>query len=831
MGRKKKIELLEKPEPSKSLPNYEFEKRKWEAYNDLREGSSYRKAAAQHKISYRCLFDYARGKKNRVESHERYMALPVELETELSSRITAIVEESGVFPQQKLISQLANDLIRQNEASNKKDVDPLASAKSNTASSSNGSVTSPISPKPAVSDTWVSKFLRRHPELNYERRGKRRKTDPARALVNPNPALTPVIINTQYTYPNMPYRHLPSPHPVANPHYSQVSQIPPPVPSESHPYQPYHTNTNNTASTLYQHSQQQQQIQQQQQQQQPAQSQHSHYDYRNFSVANAPQTVVSAPPSIGSESNLANLATYPPKLNEDEYIYKCLNEWYSALNATMDTFSIQPSNVYNACGLNLTVDDDRGCILSRNIAARVSSSSSTTRHSTIPFLTNSAYGISIFECICSDGSTLPPAVISPTPLKSNEYHVLKCTSEYNKHNARIPRVARTNFFMWLKNHFEPSTRAKADNGKEWRVVITEETPSIDLLFFLWAFQRKILVVVIPARIAHATQPFDNGNIINGLRNKLVNSLTALLKQTDVEAKTDTVFIGTSYDDIVRRNSAPPTSNNSSGYARTGLVTTIFPASPLSLTKHVNVAQLMEIYMNARSLTDGIQEAWKSSGIVPRNAVLVMNSIGQAPIIEAEQYLIKFEHTHTPVPAAGSQPPKTDMFPSVSALERGIEIFHHEQLSAENKATLLFQLLESSFDRAVVRDLSQKRKRSSDDATLVNYDNDYDYDYDYEEAEQVLGYDQELLEDSHLGEVNIKQEQGASSPIHVVETASSSVHQDDAHSKAGMMFSISSDNDLSSKLRKYLHPSRTRSESSPMTIDQVTLIMKSSGFSI
>lgn len=799
MGRKKKIELLEKPEPSKSLPNYEFERRKWEAYNDLREGSSYRKAAAQHKISYRCLFDYARGKKNRVESHERYMALPVELENELSNRIATIVEESGVFPQQKVISQLANDLIRQNESANSNPVNPSSSSASSSSSSS--ATGPPIPSKPAVSDTWVSKFLRRHPELNYERRGKRRKVDSSQAMTESNPTLTPVIINTQYSYPNLPYSHLPSPQSISNPHYSQSSHVPPPIPSGSHPYQPYHSSP--ASPHIYQR-----------QPQQTTQQPHpSNYNYNNYTASNVSQPVLSAPPSIGSESNTANLATYTPRLEEDKYIYKCLNEWYGALNATMDTFSIQPSNVYNSCCLNLTVDDEQGCILSRNIAARVSSSPSTAFHSTIPFVTNSAYGISVFECICSDGSTFPPAVISPTPLKSNGYQVLKCTTDEKKSSSRIPRVARSNFFTWLKDHFEPTTRTKADNGKEWRVLITEETPSIDLFFFLWAFQHKILIVVIPAKIANATQPFDKGNIINTLRNKLVTSLTLFMKQCDIEMETNTVLVGTNNDDISRRNSAPstPTSNNSS--ATTRVVTTISPTNQFSLSRDITVARLMDIYMGVRTLSEGIQEAWKSSGIVPRNPVLVMNTIGQIPVIEPKQYLIKFVQGSDSVLSCHKNVSKNEIFPSVSMMERGIEIYHDDQLTSNDKVTMLFQLLESSFDRAVGCDLSLKRRRLSDATTT------YDDDYDYQEAEQILEYGPDFWNDNRPKEISIKQEHGE---------VSSDGQKD---SKVDTIFSMPSDSNLSSKLRMYLHPSRSKSETSPMTIDQVTMMMKFNGFNV
>lgn len=162
MGRKRSLELPEKSAPSPSLSNYAFERRKWNAYNELRAGTSYRKAAANHTISYRCLFDYARGKKNRVESHEQYMALSVETELKLADRVKQIKEQTGVFPTQKVIIQLANEAIQeQTLRQSAAGMDQLGSTDN--------------VPPTSISDTWVSKFLKRHPELAYDRR--RRKPE------------------------------------------------------------------------------------------------------------------------------------------------------------------------------------------------------------------------------------------------------------------------------------------------------------------------------------------------------------------------------------------------------------------------------------------------------------------------------------------------------------------------------------------------------------------------------------------------------------------------------------------------------------------------------
>lgn len=183
MGRRRSLELPTKPPPSPSLSNYAFEKRKWDAYNELRDGTSYRKAAANHTISYRCLFDYARGKKNRVESHEQYMALSMEEEQRLAKHVAALRDQAGVFPSQKVIIGLANELIQ---------------AQSSASGESSASAGGPASSSGTVSDTWVSKFLKRHPDLAYDRKLKRQKLSEVSPPATPTPAQD-MMVSVPYT--------------------------------------------------------------------------------------------------------------------------------------------------------------------------------------------------------------------------------------------------------------------------------------------------------------------------------------------------------------------------------------------------------------------------------------------------------------------------------------------------------------------------------------------------------------------------------------------------------------------------------------------------------
>lgn len=478
MGRKRSVELPDKDEPSRNLTNYEFEKRKWDAYNELRGGVSYRKAAANHNISYRCLFDYARGKKNRVESHEQYMALPMNLERELASNVARIAEQSGSqFPSQKTIIQLANDLIQQNI--------------SNVAASAAPSEVQ----KSTVSDTWVSKFLRRHPELSYEKKSKRRKLESS------------LLGNDQY-----------------------------PLSAAE---------TNNDNAILYDE---------------------------------APQMQTSLPPSTSAISTVTS--AYTPISNPTTK--QALIQWFGDLNKLIDKFHVRPGDIYNMDFAGFQLGEATGCrFINHQVAAAQ------------PKIKNRETFTAI-ECVCTDGSFLEPMILLPEESASDVLIPITVVT------TRKGLPDQASLFNWLRNLFDTQTQGKA--GTNWRMLIMKGNATcLDLLFLLWAWEHRILVMILPPATSHITQPLDLG-VFGPLKQGLIETAKQYF-QTQRAAQQH------------QQQQQQSLSSAST-------------ASPRPI--YLGLPQFWQIYSQVRipALSrENIVNAWSHAGIVPRNPNKVLDRGG------------------------------------------------------------------------------------------------------------------------------------------------------------------------------------------------------------
>lgn len=377
MGRKRVMDLETKLPPSKALSNYEFEKRKWDAYNELRAGVSYRKAAANHSISYRCLFDYARGKKNRYESHEQYMALPIEEEQKLAQRIVQMRDESGVFPSQKVIIGMANEMIQ---------------ALVNTSGEDEGAPQ-----QQSVSDTWVSKFLKRHPALASDRKAKRQRVD------------TPPLSTAEQGV-DSPLRQ-------------------------------------NILSTI---------------------------------------------------SSEAGLSTTP----KTQFKRDLLQRWFVDLNKLIDKYQVSPTDIYNMALFGFQMGPGGNCRI--------------VKRPTPGSLAN----LSLFECVCADGSSLDPLAVVPENQQTNGIRAAET-------RTGSPELATS--FMWLREIFEPQTVGRS-GPTNWRLLLTDASAALDLITLLWAWEHRIIILIVPKQLSRYVQPLRLGLFTRQLQEQLIFKTKQVLVQ-------------------------------------------------------------------------------------------------------------------------------------------------------------------------------------------------------------------------------------------------------------------------------------------------------------
>jgi hypothetical protein len=122
--------------------------------------------------------------------------------------------------------------------------------------------------------------------------------------------------------------------------------------------------------------------------------------------------------------------------------------------------------------------------------------------------------ITLVACICADGGYLPPAVIySATTgnlqtswledFNPEKHEVYFASSEKGWTNDQLG-------FKWLEV-FNRHTRAKARNGRDWRVLWADGHGShLSMEFLTWAIEHRIHIAVYPAHSTHRLQPLDIG---------------------------------------------------------------------------------------------------------------------------------------------------------------------------------------------------------------------------------------------------------------------------------------------------------------------------------
>ena len=142
--------------------------------------------------------------------------------------------------------------------------------------------------------------------------------------------------------------------------------------------------------------------------------------------------------------------------------------------------------------------------------------------------------ITLLACICADGEFLPPAIIySATTgnlqtswledFNPDEHTVHFASSEKGWTNDQLG-------FKWLEL-FDRYTKAKARQGRDWRVLWTDGHGShLSMEFLSWSIEHRIHIAVYPSLSTHRLQPLDIG-LFGPLASYYSTSLSSFIAST------------------------------------------------------------------------------------------------------------------------------------------------------------------------------------------------------------------------------------------------------------------------------------------------------------
>jgi len=174
-----------------------------------------------------------------------------------------------------------------------------------------------------------------------------------------------------------------------------------------------------------------------------------------------------------------------------------LGEWFDAYWRLIIKEKIRPKNTYN-------IDESGFSIGTMESTRIITDSTLRTKHQAHP---GRQEWVSFVECICGDGTILPP----PGIFKGKDvlqhwipHQVLN--SWYFSANTK-GWTSNLHGLEWLRRVFEPLTRAKAQG--QYRLLICDGHDShISGSFIAHCLQNKILLIILPPHTSHLLQPLN-----------------------------------------------------------------------------------------------------------------------------------------------------------------------------------------------------------------------------------------------------------------------------------------------------------------------------------
>src|SRR5271170_2911375 len=184
--------------------------------------------------------------------------------------------------------------------------------------------------------------------------------------------------------------------------------------------------------------------------------------------------------------------------------------------------------------------------------------------------------VTVVECICADGSIIPPLVIFKAKNLSRQWIPASIHGNWRFNCNSKGWTSNDHGLDWLKRCFDPETRVKA--AGEYRLLICDGHDShITAEFIAHCMDNKILLMILPPHSSHLTQPLDVG-VFGALKKHMAAEIEPLMR-TGI-ARVQKVEWLTAF--VAAHDRALSTKNVLSGFRGTG----IHPFLPTKVLRRV-----------------------------------------------------------------------------------------------------------------------------------------------------------------------------------------------------------------------------------------------------
>ncbi|KAM4061782.1 DDE superfamily endonuclease [Hirsutella rhossiliensis] len=181
--------------------------------------------------------------------------------------------------------------------------------------------------------------------------------------------------------------------------------------------------------------------------------------------------------------------------------------------------------------------------------------------------------ITFVACICQDMTSLPPFLIyQGKPGQVQDAWLTEFDPEHQSAFFTTSDTGWTNHELgkeWLVGVFDRFTKAKARNGRDYRLLITDGHSShINMDFLEWCDQHRIIVAVFPPHSTHRLQPLDV-SLFGPLSTAYTNQLIRWMEKTQGLVGLSKREFWTLFWNALEASFSPE--NIASGWMRTGLL--------------------------------------------------------------------------------------------------------------------------------------------------------------------------------------------------------------------------------------------------------------------
>jgi len=194
-----------------------------------------------------------------------------------------------------------------------------------------------------------------------------------------------------------------------------------------------------------------------------------------------------------------------------------LTHWFTELEKAVQKYNIKPENMYNMdeSGFAIGEKEATRCIINAKIRQQFQAKPGRQEW------------VTAVECICADGTSIPPLIIFRAESLSREWVPATINHDWSLSCNSKGWTSNEHGLKWLRQCFEPFTQEKAEG--EYRLLICDGHDShITGNFIAHCMENNIVLMILPPHSSHLTQPLDIG-VFGALKKHMAAEIEPLIR--------------------------------------------------------------------------------------------------------------------------------------------------------------------------------------------------------------------------------------------------------------------------------------------------------------